>query len=254
MLRAENVTLSYGAEPVLAGASLSVEAGQFVSLVGPSGSGKSSLLRAVMGLQEISEGRIEISGARGTEIGILFQDDALLPWRTAIENVSLGLRLNGRDRQAAVKEAEAWLERLGLTGLGGRYPRELSGGQRKRVALAQVLALKPRLLLMDEPFASLDAIVRARITQDVVDLVESEGIGVLLVTHDLEEAIALSDVVYLLSNGPRAHISQRYSIPIPRPRDLVKARSHPKFAPLYERLWSDLSDVVDGLRRIRIAA
>lgn len=254
MLRAENVTLSYGAEPVLAGASLAVDAGQFVSLVGPSGSGKSSLLRAVMGLQAISQGRIETSGLRGTDIGILFQDDALLPWRTAIENVALGLRLNGRDRRAALAEAEAWLDRLGLEGFGGRYPRELSGGQRKRVALAQVLALKPRLLLMDEPFASLDAIVRARVTQDVVNLVDSEGIGVLLVTHDLEEAIALSDVVYLLSNGPRAHISQRYTIPIPRPRNLVKARSHPKFASLYERLWSDLSEVVDGPKRIRVAA
>jgi NitT/TauT family transport system ATP-binding protein len=207
-----------------------------------------------MGLQEISQGRIDTSSLERSDIGILFQDDALLPWRTAIENVSLGLRLNGRDRRTALAEAEAWLERLGLSGLGGRYPRELSGGQRKRVALAQVLALKPRLLLMDEPFASLDAIVRARVTQDVVNLVESEGIGVLLVTHDLEEAIALSDVVYLLSNGPRAHISQRYSIPIPRPRNLVKARSHPKFAPLYERLWSDLSDVVDGPKHIRVAA
>jgi NitT/TauT family transport system ATP-binding protein len=253
MLRAENVTLSYGAEPVLEGASLSLEAGQFVSLVGPSGSGKSSLLRAFMGLHAISAGRIATE-LRGAEIGILFQDDALLPWRTAIENVSLGLRLNKRDRRDAVAGAEAWLERLGLAGLGGRYPRELSGGQRKRVALAQVLALKPRLLLMDEPFASLDAIVRARVTQDVVDLVESEGTSVLLVTHDLEEAIALSDVVYLLSNGPNAHISRRYPIPIPRPRNLVKSRSHPAFAPLYERLWSDLSEVVDRPRLIRNAA
>jgi NitT/TauT family transport system ATP-binding protein len=253
MLRAESVTLSYGAEPVLEGASLSVEAGQFVSLVGPSGSGKSSLLRAFMGLQPISEGLVEIK-RESTDVGILFQDDALLPWRTAIQNVALGLRLNGRDRRGAASEAEGWLHRLGLAGLEGRFPRELSGGQRKRVALAQVLALKPRLLLMDEPFASLDAIVRARVTQDVVDLVESEGISVLLVTHDLEEAIALSDVVYLLSNGPRAHISQRYSIPIPRPRNLVKSRSHPAFAPLYERLWSDLSDVVEGPRPVRTAA
>jgi NitT/TauT family transport system ATP-binding protein len=254
MLRAQKVTLSYGDEPVLEGATLSVEAGQFVSLVGPSGSGKSSLLRAVMGLQEISAGQIELTDLEKSEVGILFQDDALLPWRTAIENVALGLRLHGADRQHASAEAEAWLERLGLAGLGGRYPRELSGGQRKRVALAQVLARKPRLLLMDEPFASLDAIVRARVTQDVVDLVEGEGIGVLLVTHDLEEAIALSDVVYLLSNGPRAHISRSYSVHIPRPRNLVKARAHPKFAPLYERLWSDLSEVVDGPRDIRAAA
>lgn len=254
MLRANNITLSYGDEPVLAGASVSVEAGQFVSLVGPSGSGKSSLLRAIMRLQMTSEGSIETSGLKQTDIGILFQDDALLPWRTALENVALGLRLSGQNPRSAVQEAESWLERLGLVGLGGRYPRELSGGQRKRVALAQVLALRPRLLLMDEPFASLDAIVRARVTQDVVDLVEGERIGVLLVTHDLEEAIALSDVVYLLSNGPRARIASHYPIPIPRPRNLVKARSHPAFAPLYERLWSDLSDVVDGPRRLGVAA
>ncbi|MXQ12241.1 ABC transporter ATP-binding protein [Microvirga makkahensis] len=254
MLRANNITLSYGNVPVLAGASVSVEAGQFVSLVGPSGSGKSSLLRAIMGLQETTAGTIETSGLKQTDIGILFQDDALLPWRTALENVALGLRLRGDDPRHALEQAEVWLERLGLTGLCGRFPRELSGGQRKRVALAQVLALRPRLLLMDEPFASLDAIVRARVTQDVVDLVEGERIGVLLVTHDLEEAIALSDVVYLLSNGPRAHIASHYSIPIPRPRNLVKARSHPAFAPLYERLWSDLSEVVDGPRRLGVAA
>ena len=254
MLRADHVSLSYGAEPVLEGASLSVEAGQFVSLVGPSGSGKSSLLRAVMGLQAISAGRIDKDGLGANDIGILFQDDALLPWRTAVENVALGLRLNGRDRRAARAEAEEWLARLSLSGFEARYPRELSGGQRKRVALAQVLALKPRLLLMDEPFASLDAIVRARVTQDVVDLVEREGIGVLLVTHDLEEAIALSDRVYLLSQGPRAHISQCYTIPIPRPRNLMRARTHPKFAPLLERLWNDLSEAVDGPTRIAEAA
>ena len=254
MLRASNVSLSYGAEPVLEGASLEIQAGQFVSLVGPSGSGKSSLLRAVMGLQRTSDGTIETTGLGPNDIGILFQDDALLPWRTAIENVALGLRLNGRDRRQANAESEEWLARLGLSGLEGRYPRELSGGQRKRVALAQVLALKPRLLLMDEPFASLDAIVRARVTQDVVDLVEGEGIGVLLVTHDLEEAIALSDRVYLLSQGPRAHVSQCYTIPIPRPRNLMRARTHSKFGSLLERLWSDLSEAVDGPTRIAEAA
>jgi NitT/TauT family transport system ATP-binding protein len=254
MLRADNVSLSYGAEPVLEGASLSIEAGQFVSLVGPSGSGKSSLLRAVMGLQATSGGRIDRQGLADNDIGILFQDDALLPWRTAIENVALGLGLNGRDRRQARAEAEEWLARLGLAGFEGRYPRELSGGQRKRVALAQVLALKPRLLLMDEPFASLDAIVRARVTQDVVDLVEREGISVLLVTHDLEEAIALSDRVYLLSQGPRARISQCYTIPIPRPRNLMRARTHPKFAPLLDRLWTDLSEAVDGPTRVAEAA
>lgn len=245
MLRVCNLTLSYGGEPVLEGAGLRVDPGQFVSLVGPSGSGKSSLLRAVMGLQQPSAGTVETDLAP-TEVGILFQDDALLPWRTARENVALGLGFRDMERRQALAEADAWLDRLGLGGLGDRYPRQLSGGQRKRVALAQVLALRPRLVLMDEPFASLDAIVRARVTQDVVDLVERERIGVLLVTHDLEEALALSDVVYLLSQGPRAHIQQRYTVPIPRPRQLVRARSHPAFGPLLERLWRDLSHEVEG--------
>ena len=245
MLRVCNLTLSYGQEPVLEGASLGIDPGQFVSLVGPSGSGKSSLLRAVMRLQTPSAGTVETDLAPN-EIGILFQDDALLPWRTARENVALGLRFRGTDRARALAESDAWLDRLGLASLGDRYPRQLSGGQRKRVALAQVLALRPRLVLMDEPFASLDAIVRARVTQDVVDLVERERIGVLLVTHDLEEALALSDVVYLLSQGPRAHIQQRYTVAIPRPRQLVRARSHPAFGPLLERLWRDLSHEVEG--------
>src|SRR6202035_4708696 len=166
-------------------ASLAVEDGRFVSLVGPSGSGKSSLLRAVIGLQQPLSGAVE-TGLPRSQVGILFQDDALLPWKTARDNVALGLILNGTD-------GEAWLARLDLGGFGDRFPRHLSGGQRKRVALAQVLALKPKLILMDEPFASLDAIVRARIVHDVAQLVERDRITVLLVTHDLEEAISLSD-------------------------------------------------------------
>ena len=226
--------------PVLEGATLEVGEGEFVSLVGPSGSGKSSLLRAVIGLQAPLAGTVDTEVAP-SELGILFQDDALLPWRTARDNVALGLRFHGMEPKAALTEADAWLARLGLAGLEHRFPRHLSGGQRKRVALAQVLALKPRLLLMDEPFASLDAIVRARIIQDVVALVERERISVLLVTHDLEEALALSDEVYLLSQGPRAHITRSYPVPIPRPRDVVQSRLHPAFAALYEQLWNDLS-------------
>ena len=229
---------------MLEGANLAVGDGRFVSLVGPSGSGKSSLLRAVIGLQRPLSGTIEMRLGRA-QVGILFQDDALLPWKTARDNVALGLSFNGMERSKALAEAERWLARLGLAGFGDRFPRHLSGGQRKRVALAQVLAMKPRLILMDEPFASLDAIMRARIVGEVVALVEHEGISVLLVTHDLEEAISLSDEVYLLSQGPRAHITRHYRVPIPRPRDPVHSRTHPAFAPIYERLWADLSREVD---------
>src|SRR5262245_46295142 len=251
-LRVRELSISYGGEPVLERASLAVGQGQFVSLVGPSGSGKSSLLRAVIRLQDPIAGTVE-PGVAPSEIGILFQDDALLPWKTAHANVALGLTLNGVDRAQAQERASLWLDRLGLAGFGDRFPRHLSGGQRKRVALAQVLAREPKLLLMDEPFASLDAIVRARIIQDVAELVERERISVRLVTHGLEEAISLSDRVYLLSQGPRARVTQQYQVPIPRPRDPVKARVHPAFAPLYEKLWNDLSNEVDFNRRAEAA-
>jgi NitT/TauT family transport system ATP-binding protein len=242
-MRVRNLTISYGGEPVLEGASIDVAKGQFVSMVGPSGSGKSSLLRAVIGLQKPLAGTVD-PDVKPHEVGMLFQDDALLPWKFARDNVALGLTFRGFSRKKALVQADYWLDRLGLRGFEHRYPRHLSGGQRKRVALAQVLALTPKLLLMDEPFASLDAIVRARIVQDVASLVEQEGISALLVTHDLEEAISLSDKVVLLSQGPRARITQEYQVPIPRPRDPIKARVHPAFAPLYEKLWNDLSQEV----------
>ncbi|PYM49861.1 MAG: ABC transporter ATP-binding protein [Candidatus Rokuibacteriota bacterium] len=243
-MRVSDLTISYGGEPVLEGASLAVGDGQFVSLVGPSGSGKSSLLRAVIGLQQPLKGTVEREVAP-SDVAILFQDDALLPWKTARDNVALGLILNGVPRGEALAQADLWLERLGLAGFGHRFPRHLSGGQRKRVALAQVLAREPKLLLMDEPFASLDAIVRARIVQDVAALVDRERISVLLVTHDLEEAISLSDHIYLLSQGPRARVTRDYPTPLPRPRDPVRARMHAAFAPLYEKIWNDLSREVD---------
>jgi NitT/TauT family transport system ATP-binding protein len=206
----------------------------------------------VIGLQQPLAGKVE-PGVAPSEIGILFQDDALLPWRTARENVALGLGFHGVEQKKARDQAEEWLERLGLSGLGDRFPRHMSGGQRKRVALAQVLTLKPKLLLMDEPFASLDAIVRARIVQDLVNLVEREHLTVLLVTHDLEEALSVSDVAYLLSHGPHARIIQQYTIPIPRPRDVIHARTHPAFAPLYEQLWRDLSDEVSQADAVKAA-
>lgn len=239
MLDIRGLELSYGEEPVLAGLDLAVHAGEFVSLIGPSGSGKSSVLRAVTGLQAPSAGTVSLD-VEPEHVAFLFQDDALLPWRTARANVALGLRIRGVPKAAALDRADTWLERLGLAGLGDRYPRELSGGQRKRVALAQILSLQPRLLLMDEPFSSLDAIVRHRLTEDLLGWVERERLTVLLVTHDLEEAISLSDRVLLLSGGPRARVVERYEVPLPRPRDLLAARIHSSFGPLLRAIWEDL--------------
>ena len=242
MLRVADLAVGYGREPVVEAVNLEVGAGKFVSLVGPSGSGKTSILRAVNGLLTPRTGQIELNGS-AESLGFLFQDDALLPWRSARENVALGLRIRNISKSAAHAEADGWLARLGLDGLGNRFPHELSGGQRKRVAIAQILALKPKLLLMDEPFAALDAIVRTRITQELLDWVEREHLSVLLVTHDLEEAVTVSDTVYLLSQGPRAQVRCSYEVSIPRPRDIFACRRHPNFAPLLERLWNDLSVV-----------
>jgi len=239
VLRVKDLALAYGAEPVLEGVDITVEAGSFASLIGPSGSGKTSVLRAITGLQSPSAGSISLD-VTPTDIGFLFQDDALLPWRTARQNVGLGLRIRGLSRKEAEAKGDDWLGKLGLGGLGDRYPGQLSGGQRKRVAIAQVLALEPRFLLMDEPFASLDAIVRTRITQELIGWVEREHLTVLLVTHDLEEAISLSDVVYVLSQGPHARIRARHEVEIPRPRDVLATREHPLFSELLKKLWDEL--------------
>jgi NitT/TauT family transport system ATP-binding protein len=241
VLRVRDLAIGYGAEPVVEDIALDVAAGEFVTLLGPSGSGKSSILRAVTGLIPALRGQIDLE-LPPRDIGFLFQDDALLPWRTARQNVSLGLRIRGASPADAGVEADRWLSALGLTGLGDRYPRQLSGGQRKRVALAQVLALRPKLLLMDEPFASLDAIVRTRITEDLAGWVEREHLAVLLVTHDLEEAITLSDTVYVLSQGPHGRVRSRRPIPLERPRHVLAARRDPRFGPLVQQLWDDLED------------
>ena len=240
MLRVRGLTVAFGGSPVIEGIDLDVKAGEFISLLGPSGSGKTSILRVVTALLRQQSGTIELD-VPVNDVGFLFQDDALLPWRTVRQNVALGLRIRGLAPEIAAEKAERWMSLLGIEGLGDRYPRQLSGGQRKRVAIAQVLVLEPRFLLMDEPFASLDAIVRTRITQELLDWVERERLTVLLVTHDLEEAITASDVVYVLSQGPRAAIRARHEVGIARPRRVLETRRDPMFAPLLQRLWDELS-------------
>ena len=238
--------MRYGdAEPVIDGVALDVPRAQVVSLIGPSGSGKSTVLRAIAGLHAPDGGTVELVVDRA-------RHGLPLPGRRApaLADGAAERRAGPAARRAAPAEAPprptAGWRGSGSPGFEDRYPRQLSGGQRKRVALAQVLALRPKLLLMDEPFASLDAIVRHHVTQDLLDWVERERIAVLLVTHDLEEAQALSDVVCLLSRGPRARIRNRYPVAIPRPRDLIGVRGHPSFAPLLQRIWDDLSAEVDA--------
>jgi NitT/TauT family transport system ATP-binding protein len=241
VLRIRGLSVGYGGEPVLDSIDLDVTAGQFVSLIGPSGSGKTSILRAITGLVPVRAGEVALD-VPSDQVAFLFQEDALLPWRTVRQNAALGLRIRGASRERAEEQAIRRLSMLGLDRFLDRYPRQLSSGQRKRVAMAQVFVLGPRLLLMDEPFASLDALVRIRITEELLGWVEREHLAVLLVTHDLEEALTLSDSVYVLSRGPHATIRARLDVGIARPRHVVETRAHPLFGPLLARLWELLSD------------
>ena len=202
-------------------ASLDVADGEFVAIVGPTGCGKSTLLNVTAGLFPPSQGRVEIFGASlaglNRQSGYLFQSDALFPWKTALENVAIGLETAGTPQSEARERAQEWLTRVGLGSFGPRYPHMLSGGQRKRVGLAQVLIRDPKILLMDEPFGPLDAQTRQIMGNLLLDLWSADRKAVLFVTHDLEEAIALSDRVVIMSAGPAARIIGDWRVPLSRP-------------------------------------
>jgi len=225
-------------------ASLSVADGEFVSIVGPTGCGKSTLLNVAAGLLAPVAGSVSILGAPLTGLnrsaGYLFQADALFPWKTAIENVAIGLETVGMPRNKAHERAQTWLARVGLAGFAERYPHMLSGGQRKRVGLAQVLIRDPKILLMDEPFGPLDAQTRQIMGNLLLELWSADRKAVLFVTHELEEAIALSDRVFIMSAGPAAHIVGEWTVPLPRPRHIADVRLEPQFHKLHREIWAVL--------------
>jgi NitT/TauT family transport system ATP-binding protein len=229
-------------------ASLGVADGEFVSIVGPTGCGKSTLLNVAAGLLAPSSGTIQIFAGplKGLNraAGYLFQQEALFPWKTAIENVTIGLEVAGTPREEARARAASWLERVGLGGFENRYPHMLSGGQRKRVGLAQVLIRDPKILLMDEPFGPLDAQTRQIMGNLLLDLWSAERKAVLFVTHDLEEAIALSDRVVIMSAGPAARIIGDWRVPLPRPRDMAEVKLEPVFHEVHREIWQMLKDEV----------
>ena len=229
-------------------ASLVVAAGEFVSIVGPTGCGKSTLLNVVAGLLAPVSGHVEVFGmplaGLNRDAGYLFQSDALFPWKTALENVAIGLEIAGRPTAEARGLAKEWLGRVGLAGFAGRYPHLLSGGQRKRVGLAQVLIRDPRILLMDEPFGPLDAQTRQIMGNLLLDLWNADRKAVLFVTHDLEEAIALSDRVVIMSAGPAAHIMGEWKVPLPRPRDIAEIKLAAAFHDLHREIWAVLREQV----------
>jgi NitT/TauT family transport system ATP-binding protein len=230
------------------GASLSVADGEFVAIVGPTGCGKSTLLNVAAGLLAPSAGRVEISGAPLTGLnrtaGYLFQAEALFPWKTARDNVAIGLEIAGVGTAEARERADAWLARVGLAGFGPRYPHMLSGGQRKRVGLAQVLIRDPKILLMDEPFGPLDAQTRQIMGNLLLHLWSADRKAVMFVTHDLEEAIALSDRVVIMSAGPAARIIGDWRVPLARPRDIAEVKLERGFHELHREIWEKLRDEV----------
>jgi NitT/TauT family transport system ATP-binding protein len=234
-------------------ASLAVGAGEFVAIVGPTGCGKSTLLNVTAGLLAPSSGQVEIfrsplAGVNRTA-GYLFQSDALFPWKTAIENVAIGLEIAGTPTADARKRAAEWMARVGLAEFGSRYPHMLSGGQRKRVGLAQVLIRDPRILLMDEPFGPLDAQTRQIMGNLLLDLWSADRKAVLFVTHDLEEAIALSDRVVIMSAGPAARIVGDWTVTLPRPRDIAEVKHEKPFQDLHREIWAVLkAEVMKGYR------
>ncbi|MES2279902.1 MAG: ABC transporter ATP-binding protein [Pseudomonadota bacterium] len=227
---------------------LRVSAGEFVSVVGPTGCGKSTLLNIGAGLLQPTQGSVKIFGETlqgiNTRAGYMFQTEALMPWRSAIDNVMVGLQYRGIPDAEALLQAQAWLERVGLGAFGDRYPHELSGGMRKRTALAQVLALDPDIILMDEPFSALDVQTRQLMENEVLELWAAKRKAVLFITHDLDEAIAMSDRVVVLSAGPATHPIGEFVIDLPRPRDVAEVRTQPRFVELHKQIWSVLRDEV----------
>jgi NitT/TauT family transport system ATP-binding protein len=229
-------------------ARLAVGQGEFVAIVGPTGCGKSTLLNVAAGLLRPASGSVRIFDSSLTglnrQAGYLFQADALFPWKTAIDNVAIGLEIEGTPRGQALERAQAWLTSVGLAGFGNRYPHMLSGGQRKRVGLAQVLIRDPKILLMDEPFGPLDAQTRQIMGNLLLELWNADRKAVLFVTHDLEEAIALADRVVIMSAGPGARIIGDWRVQLPRPRDIMEVRLDREFHALHREIWSVLKDEV----------
>jgi NitT/TauT family transport system ATP-binding protein len=232
--------------------SLRVGAGEFVSVVGPTGCGKSTLLNLAAGLLQPSTGEVRVFGqpliGLNPRAGYMFQGDSLMPWRSARQNVAAGLEF--RHVADAHAQADEWLKRVGLGGFGERYPHQLSGGMRKRVSLAQTLVLDPDIILMDEPFSALDIQTRQLMENELLALWAAKRKAVLFITHDLDEAIALSDRVVVLSAGPGSHPIGEFAVDLPRPRDVAEVRATPRFVELHQAIWAVLRDeVLKGYRQ-----
>ncbi len=239
----ENVSLFYGALEVLQNISLTIDNGSFVSIVGPSGCGKSTMLKLISGLEFPTSGSVLVDGAQVTStpdrLGFMFQRDALLPWATVADNIAVGMELRGMpegEREARSRELIAF---LGLAGFERHYPSMLSGGMRPRVSLGRLLAYEPELYLMDEPFGALDAQTKILMARELLKIWSTYKKSVLFVTHDIEEAVFLSDRVIVLSSRPGT-IKADLKIDLPRPRDFRTTKKIPLFHELCSEIWDQI--------------
>jgi NitT/TauT family transport system ATP-binding protein len=227
--------------------SLSVAPGEFCAIVGPTGCGKSTTLGLISGLERPSSGEALVMGkpVQGIDpgIGYVFQSDAVFPWKNVLSNVATGPRFRGQSRDEANRKARDWIMRVGLAGFESHFPHQLSGGMRKRVALAQTFISEPHILLMDEPFSALDVQTRTLMEDELLNLWSSTSASVVFVTHDLEEAISLADRVCVITSGPGT-VKGIYTIDLPRPRNLADIRFEPRFVELYQQIWEDLRNEV----------
>ncbi len=226
-----------------------VARGEFVALVGPTGCGKSTSLNLITGLGRPSSGQVRVMGepVNGIDrrIGFVFQADALFPWRSVVDNVAAGPLFRQKPKAEAYASARDWIERVGLATFEHHYPHQLSGGMRKRVALAQTMINTPEILLMDEPFSALDVQTRAMMHEELLRLWSQTKASVVFVTHDLEEAIGLADKVYVLTARP-ATVKAVHQVDIPRPRMISEIRYEPHFIDLSRRIWADLKHEVQA--------
>jgi NitT/TauT family transport system ATP-binding protein len=247
-VRLEGITVRFGNYTAIENVSFEVGEGEFVAIVGPTGCGKSTLLSVVAGLLPPTAGEVQTftEPTKGLNpwVGYLFQQDALLPWKTALDNVAVGLIFRRVPIQQARQQAREWLAKIGLKGFENHYPHQLSGGMKKRVGLAQILILNPKILLMDEPFSALDIQTRNLMENELLRLWQEDQKSVLFVTHDLEEAIALADRVIVFSAGPASKPIGEFIIPLSRPRDVTEIRLTDKFLKIHREIWHILRDEV----------
>jgi nitrate/nitrite transport system ATP-binding protein len=245
-LSIENVGMTFdtkrGLFEALREIDLAISQGEFVSLIGHSGCGKSTLLNMIAGLLHASEGAIlcgnrEVRGA-GPDRAVVFQNHSLLPWLTCFDNVYLAVERVfgegslGRDGESKAQlkgRTHAALALVGLTPAETKYPNEISGGMKQRVGIARALAMEPKVLLMDEPFGALDALTRARLQDELMAILQKTGSTVVMVTHDVDEAVLLSDRIAMMTNGPSATIGQIVAVDLERPRDRLKLAAHPRY-------------------------